>query len=419
MSDVRRLTTREAADRLGVRQQTLYAYVSRGLLHSERSPSGRGSTFDRAEIDALLDRGRRVRPELAGARTWRGPVVDTDLTLIQDGTLYLRGVDALELSRSLPFEAVASWLWTGEVDPRPFVSPAAPLAAASTAVGTLPPTSDLVSRLRVAVVAAAAADPLRYDVGPGVVPTARGLVATMVDALPAAGAVPPRRTSAAPVARRLWSRLTARRPTAGLLQALDASMVLLVDHDLAVSTVAARVAASTRAHPYAVVSTGLSAMEDPLHGGASTLAFSMLLDAVDRGARTVVADHLRSGRELPGFGHSLYPDGDPRATELMRRLSQERAAARVLEVVNELGDASRQQPNVDLMLAALALATGMGRTAGEVVFAVARSVGWIAHALEEYDESPLRFRGQGRYRGPQPPQPVPTVLSEPSQRGRA
>jgi citrate synthase len=409
MADSRRLTTQEAADRLGVRPQTLYAYVSRGLLHSERSPSGRGSTFDRAEIDDLLNRGRRVRPDLAGARSWRGPVVDTDITLISDGRLYLRGVDAIQLSRSLSFEAVASWLWTGEADTRPFVAPAAPLAAASAAVRALPDTTDLVSRLRVAVAAAAAADPLRYDVGAGVVPTARGLVASMVEALPTVGATgtSTRRTAAAPVARRLWDRLTSRRPSEGLLGCLDAALVLLVDHDLAVSTVAARVAASTRAHPYAVVSTGLSAMEGPLHGGASRLAFTTLREAIESGARAVVADHLRSGRALPGFGHSLYPDGDPRAVELMRRLAQEKAAARVLETVRELSEASRQHPNIDLLLAALALAAEMDRTAGEVVFAVARSVGWIAHALEEYDESPLRFRGQGRYRGPRPPQPVP------------
>jgi citrate synthase len=410
VADPRRLTTPEAADRLGVRPQTLYAYVSRGLLHSERSPSGRGSTFDRAEIDDLLDRGRRVRPDLASARSWRGPVVDTDITLISDGSLYLRGVDAIHLSRSLGFEAVASWLWTGEADTRPFAAPTAPLAAASAAVRALPETTDLVSRLRVAVAAAAAADPLRYDVGAGVVPKARGLVATMVEALPTVGAAraSTRRGATAPVARRLWARLTSRRPSEGLLQCLDAALVLLIDHDLAVSTVAARVAASTRAHPYAVVSTGLSAMEGPLHGGASRLAFVTLREAMESGARAVVADHLRSGREVPGFGHSLYPDGDPRAAELMRRLSQEHAAARVLDTVSELSEASRQHPNVDLLLAALALATGMDRTAGEVVFAVARSVGWIAHALEEYDESPLRFRGQGRYHGPRPPQPVPS-----------
>jgi citrate synthase len=421
MTDPRRLTTQQAADRLGVKPETVYAYVSRGILHSEREAAGRGSTFDRDEIDTLLDRGRRVRPQLAGARTWRGPVVDSDITMIADGRLYLRGVDAVELSRALGFEAVASWLWTGDTDTQPFVPPAPSLACATAAVRALPDTTDLVSRLRVAVAAAAAADPLRYDVRGGVVATARGLVATMVEALPvrgssakAASSSPSRSPSGGrqpsvvpPLPRRLWARLTPRRPTDRMLDSLDAALVLLIDHDLAVSTVAARVAASTRAHPYAVVSTGLSAMEGPLHGGASSLAFTMLAEARERGARSVVAEHLRSGRDLPGFGHSLYPDGDPRAAALRDRLAGERSADAVLDTVAQLADASRQQPNIDLLLAALAQASGMDRTAGEVVFAVARSVGWIAHALEEYDESPLRFRGQGRYRGPQPPQPLP------------
>jgi citrate synthase len=144
-----------------------------------------------------------------------------------------------------------------------------------------------------------------------------------------------------------------------------------------------------------------------LHGGASSLAFSMLREARQSGARTVVAEYLRNGHDLPGFGHALYPDGDPRAAALMDRLSQVPSVDPVLDTVTQLADASRQQPNVDLLLAALAQASGMDRTAGEVVFAVARSVGWIAHALEEYDEAPLRFRGHGRYPGPQPPQPVP------------
>jgi citrate synthase len=420
MDNRRRLTTQQAADRLGVKPQTVYAYVSRGLLHSQRAAAGRGSTFDHDEVDALLDRGRRLRPELAGARTWRGPVVDTDITLIAEGRLYFRGVDAVELSTSLGFEAVASWLWTGDPDPQPFVAPPASLTSAATAVQALPDTADLVSRLRVAVAAAAAADTLRYDVGGGVVPTARGLVATMVEALPVVGSTRAsastpsrsqsggrRRSVVPPLARRLWSRLTPQRPTDALLGCLDAALVLLIDHDLAVSTVAARVAASTRAHPYSVVSTGLSAMEGPLHGGASSLAFTMLRESSERGVRTVVAEHLRSGRDLPGFGHSLYPDGDPRASALMDRLAGERSTGAVLDTVAQLADVSRQQPNVDLLLAALAQTSGMDRTAGEVVFAVARSVGWIAHALEEYDESPLRFRGQGRYRGPHPPQPVP------------
>jgi citrate synthase len=180
-----------------------------------------------------------------------------------------------------------------------------------------------------------------------------------------------------------------------------------MDHDLAVSTVAARTAASVRAHPYAVVATGLSAMEGPLHGAASTLAHAVLTDALAGGAAAVVAEHRRTDRPLPGFGHRLYPEGDPRAGAILEALARDRSARRVVATVEQLAEESDERPNVDLALAALAVAADMPRTAGEVIFAIARSVGWVAHALEEYDETPLRFRGHGRYRGPKPPQPVP------------
>ena len=409
--DESRLTSREVADRLGVRLETVYAYVSRGVLTSRRAPTGRGSTFDRAEVDALLDRERRGRPgRPPRPSTWRGPVVDTDITLIEDGGLFFRGVDAVALARAGDLERAAQWLWTGETAPTRFVAPAEPLAAARAAVAALPASADLVSLLRVAVAAASSADPLRYDTrGAAVLHTARGLLATMVQALPRQGdrATAGPDEDGDPLAARLWARLTALAPDPGLLRCLDAALVVLVDHDLAVSTVAVRTAASVRAHPYAVVSTGLSAMEGPLHGAASTLAYDVLHGCLDGDPRLVVAEHLRAGRSLPGFGHRLYPDGDPRATMLLDLLAGEPAAAAAVAAVQQLAAASGQRPNVDLALAALALAAGMPRDAGEVVFSVARSVGWVAHALEEYDEPPLRFRGQGDYRGPRPPQPPP------------
>lgn len=416
-SGTRRLSSSEVADRLGVRLQTVYAYVSRGLLISERAPSGRGSTFDRDQVEALLDRERHRRPATSG--TWRGPVVDTDVTLIEAGRLSFRGVDAVQLSRTLGFEAAAQWLWTGEIGherSRRFTAPAAPLLAARSAVAALPGETDLVALLRVALAAAACADPLRYDLRTeAVLPTARGLVATMVDALPPAtgprggAAAVPRgaEAGAVPLARRLWPRLTARKVDDALLGALEAALVLLLDHDLAVSTVAVRTAASARANPYACVATGLAAMEGPLHGAASALAVDLLQAALRGDPRAVVAEHLRAGRDLPGFGHRSYPSGDPRAVELLDRLAASSAAGPALSAVEALEEANGLAPNVDLALAALAVSAAMPRTAGEVVFSLARSVGWVAHALEEYDETPLRFRGHGSYRGPRPHQPVP------------
>jgi citrate synthase len=417
--DDRRLSSREAADRLGVRLETVYAYVSRGLLTSRRAATGRGSTFDRDEVEALLARDRRGGSAQPGGPSrpagWRGPTVDTDITLIEDARLFFRGVEAVALARAGGFERAAQWLWTGATGRSRFQPSPEPLAAARAAVAALPPTADLVSRLRVAVAAASSADPLRYDTrGAAVLATAAALLATMVEALPRtdggaadAADVPDRAGEDPPLAARLWARLTPRAPTKGLLRALDAALVVLVDHDLAVSTVAARTAASARAHPYAVVSTGLSAMEGPLHGAASTLAYDVLGECLEGDPRLVVAEHLRAGRALPGFGHGLYPEGDPRASLLLELLGKDLAAAAVVGAVQRLTAASGLQPNIDLALAALAHAAGMPRDAGEVVFSLARSVGWVAHALEEYDETPLRFRGQGHYRGPRPPQPLP------------
>ncbi|NEA07762.1 citrate synthase, partial [Streptomyces sp. SID10692] len=173
-----------------------------------------------------------------------------------------------------------------------------------------------------------------------------------------------------------------------------------------------RVAASARDHPYAVVSAGLGVLEGPLHGAASGLAHRMLQEAVDRGSAVpVVADHLRTGRRVPGLGHRLYRGEDPRATLLFELLARVPQAAGALAAAREVvATTARHTPlhaNIDLALAVLSVSAGMPAEAGETVFAVARTAGWVAHALEEYEERPLRIRPSGQYTGPRPPQPLP------------
>ncbi|MFD7621320.1 helix-turn-helix domain-containing protein, partial [Streptomyces sp. NPDC059802] len=180
----RRLSTREAAERLGVKPETVYAYVSRGQLSSRRAPGGRGSTFDAAEVDALVRRtGRKAPSPATGDLVFR-----TGITLIEGDRYYFRGVDATELARRYAYEEVAEWLWTGELRPGVrFTAPAEALAAARRAVDALPAHSGSTDRLRVAVVAAATADPLRFDLSrEAVLAAARSLVPTLVGALPLA-----------------------------------------------------------------------------------------------------------------------------------------------------------------------------------------------------------------------------------------
>ncbi|MEV7582909.1 citrate synthase [Streptomyces erythrochromogenes] len=403
----RRLSTQEAARVLGVKPATVYAYVSRGQLASRRDPAGRGSSFDAAEVEALARRSRRE----AAAAPAGELAVRTALTLIEPDRYYFRGVDAVDLASRYPYEEVAEWLWTGNLTlGARFTAPAEVLEAARRAVDALPAHSGPVDRLRVAVAAAAVADPLRFDLSEeAVLGSARCLIPTLVGALPAAGGG---RAGDGRIARQLWSRLTSREPDPDALAVLDLALALLVDHDLAASTLAVRVAASARAHPYAAVSAGLGALEGPLHGAAGRLAHRMLVEVLDQGgAAPVVAEYLRAGRRVPGLGHRLYRGEDPRAGALFARLEGLDEAAPALAAAREVVAVTSRQgglhANVDLALAVLTVSCGMAPEAGETVFAVARTAGWIAHALEEYQERPLRMRPSGQYHGPRPPQPIP------------
>jgi citrate synthase len=412
------LSTAEAAARLGVKPATLYAYVSRGLLGRERAPDGRTSTFDPAEVDRLAGPGRARR----GRRPATDLVVPSALTAIDQGLPWYRGLAATDLAGTRRFEEVAEWLWTahlpatsptgagpplGPGGPAPWHAGAAALEAGRQAQAALPEAALPLERIRVIAAALAAGDELRLELHPAAVTAAgRSLIAGLVDCLPPAAPVEPTGPGAGSIAARLWRGLSAADPAAGLVGVLDAALVLLADHELAASTVAARVAASVRADPYAVVSAGLATVSGTLHGGAS-LGIEALLDEIDRPeqAATVVGARLRRGERLRGFGHRLYPDGDPRARYLITRLRATAAGSPRMEVVNALLAATTHrglpQPNVDLALAALAHVTTMTRGAAEAIFAIARTAGWIAHALEEYDRNtPIRPRAV--YTGPPP-----------------
>ncbi|HYX60233.1 MAG TPA: citrate/2-methylcitrate synthase [Streptosporangiaceae bacterium] len=182
------------------------------------------------------------------------------------------------------------------------------------------------------------------------------------------------------------------------MRALSAALVLLADHELAASTLAARAAASVRADPYAVVGTGLGAMSGALHGGASLGAETLMAAASGpEDVPRVVAELLRRGEKVPGFGHFVYRGGDPRAIlllDLVRRVAPKSRQLAVADAVfAEVRHKSLPEPNIDFAIATLVRVAGMVRGAGEAIFAVARTAGWIAHALEAYSgPGPLRPR---------------------------
>ena len=342
----------------------------------------------------LARRGRPRRPAGAADITVRSAITE-----ISGDHLRYRGLDATRLAVSRSYEDVAELLWTGDLPaeaPRePWQARPAALTAGRAAQAALPAGTLPLERLQVIVPAMAATDPLRLQLDRAAVLAAgRSIVAGMVECLPPGGTV----TAGEPIAGRLWARLCDQRASPGLLRALSATLVLLADHELAASTLAARVAASVRADPYAVVGTGLGAVSGALHGGASLGAETLVAaasspDDVPR----VVAELLRRGEKVPGFGHFVYRGGDPRAIvllDLVRRAAPKSGQLAVAEaVLAELRQKSLPEPNTDFAIATLARVSGMVRGAGEAIFAVARTAGWIAHALEAYaGDGPLRLR---------------------------
>ncbi len=391
------MTTPEAAARLGVKTATLYAYVSRGVLARRRSPTGQ-SMFDPAEVDRLARRGRPRRGSIGDE-----VVIESRITALGPDRPFYRGRDALELARSAAFEAVAEWLWTGDPGvlqrpPAAWQPPEFGTTAGRAAQSGLPPDVLALERLQVIVPALAATDPMRSNLEPGaVLDIGRGLIAGMVDSLPGPAA-------SGGIAARLWVKLGPARPRSRLVDALRAALVLVADHELAASTLAARVAASVHADPYAVVMAGLGTMSGPLHGGASLGAESLLAEADGPGSvREILGLRLRRGERIPGYGHMVYRPTDARATVLLDRIRALAPSHPKLAVAEAmLAEARRRrvpEPNIDFALAVLTQVAGMRIGAGEAIFAVARTAGWLAHAREEYERR-TRLRLRAVYIGP-------------------
>ncbi|MGW0805423.1 citrate synthase [Nonomuraea sp. NPDC002799] len=418
-----------ASERLGVKPATLYAYVSRGVLQRRHSADGRRSLFSAEEIERLARRGRprSQPPEL---------VIESAITALGVDRPYYRGVDALELARANTFESVADWLWTADPatlrPPRPAPALGGPgdrasgssagqthappsstgdpvavwrcdpdaLRAAVSAQRGLPADLLPLDRLQVIITVLGASDTLRYQLGPAsVTATGRRLIAGLVDAMPRLD--DPQGDS---IAERLWSRLCPRPATPELLGAVQAALVLIADHELAASTLAARVAASAKADPYAVVLTGLGVLGGPLHGGASYGAERLLTEVTEpHQAARAIAERVRRGERIPGFGHTVYKNGDGRGALLLDLIKEaapghERIAAGVA-VLEEMRRRRLPEHNFDFALAILTAVSGMAHGAGEAIFAVGRVVGWLAHAMEEYERGAI-LRLRATYTGP-------------------
>lgn len=408
------LSARQAAGRLGVKLDTLYAYVSRGLLRSVRLPGSRERHYRAADIERF-----RAGRGADRARQALTPVIDSAICLIEDGRFYYRGADAVGLAETASLEQIAALLWRVERASVPAAS--APGAASASTLasaagrggsgrgrGSHPPAPGLIERCQVRLAGLAAGDLAALDLTPaGVARTGATILAELTagvaDTAPGTAAAGAAKTAAAsaPVHRQLAARWALDEPGADLVRRC---LVLLADHELNASTFIARCVASTGATPYAVVAAALSALSGRKHGGASARAEALFREIGPHGdALAVMAARLARDDDVPGLGHPLYPEGDPRALAIVAALGAARpdAGRRAAQAAVAACELTGQHPNVDFALGAAVTALGLPPGSALGLFVVARSVGWIAHAIEQYEEGVL-IRPRARYTGPRP-----------------
>ena len=379
------ISANEAARLLGVTKPTLYAYVSRGVVERRRAVDGRTSLYVREAIEELASR-RRTRAPVE--RPSIDVQIGSSLTHLSDDGVTYRGIDVIDLARTSTFEAVAELLWTGElVHDRPAWPLDRRLLARCEAVVTASGTTDPIRAL------ALAATVLGDETEPGdsAAPVARRLLAIAPTLLGGR-----RRGS---IAERLASACVAS-PDGAFVDAIDRVLVLLADHELATSTLAVRVATSVRPDPGAVLATGLLSVGGLFHGRAASGTTDLFREAAEIGARDTVRRRLDRRERLPGFGHTVYRNGDPRLPPLLETIAAlpdpDSRGAVVDAVRTEAGLAIGQLPNVDFGLGALNYVAGLRDDVP--FFAVARIAGWAAHHDEELTERPVRYRGLSKPR---------------------
>lgn len=404
------LTGAEAAALLGVKRETLYAYASRGLVSSVPGPAGRARRYARIDLEALRARaGARSghAPVAAGALQWGEPVLESAISRIDAAGPSYRGHRAADLAqRGVRFEAVAELLWTGTLPEGDTRWEVRGLGVAPSKLAALLPRGETpIAALTLALAALGVADPTRFDVRePEELARARVLLRRLAASV--AFAHEPSRLApslAAPtLAESLLVALGGRRSDAAL-GAVGRALVVCADHELPVSTFAARVVASSGADLYACLAAGLAALSGPEHGGVSTRV-EVLLREVGRPerARAVLLDRLRRGEPIPGFGHRLYPDGDPRLPPLLeaaRQASPERLGLRTLfAIVDAMTELRHGPATLDIGLVAVAEALGLPAGSALAFFALGRLAGWVAHVLEQRRAGVL-LRPRARYVG--------------------
>lgn len=387
------IDAREASRRLGVSRPTLYAYVSRGLIKAIPAEDPRQSRYLGDAVDHLATtrkRGRKPKEIAKATLDWGMPVLESGLTLIENGHCHYRGNDIVDLARESTLEDVAALLWQMPVKiafPR-----RAPdyRKAFATLIGHT--DTAFASDTLLPLFSVAAGDEATSAWRSGT-ELARGC-GDLVRLLAAAALRQPPRSD--PIHQQLAGAWGVSADESGLIRQ---ALVLCADHELNASSFTARCVASTGASLKATTIAALAALSGIKHG-AMTAQVERLWDSLDAAdPNPGLRDRLSAGETIPGFGHPLYPDGDIRAKALLSTILPDFAdAARLAEAVEEL---TGSDPSIDFALVALRRHLKLPEGAAFLLFAIGRSVGWIAHGLEQRSTDQL-IRPRALYTGPRP-----------------
>jgi len=390
------LSAREASAELAISPATLYAYVSRGLIRSEPSPDSRSHRYRAEDIRGLKER-RLPSVEPRGFKSFDPdlPVLDSAIaTITEEGAIY-RGVNCVDLAEKGTLEHAATLLWdvTG-VDP--FAADNCPqVSDEMRAIAEAARRAAPIDRAIAVLALATSADPgafTRAPEGRAMVGARilRLLVATMLNTQPSAE---PLHLQIA----RIWAADNKHAP-----DLIRRALVLLADHELNASTFTVRCAASTGLSLYDAIIAGLAALKGPKHGGAGVLASRLVKMLIDHDPEPVIRERVALGERFAGFGHGVYKRGDPRAISLLNALTHAGAARKFTrEVPDRIAEATGEFVNIDYALAVLAHSLRLAPGSEITLFAMARAVGWIAHASEQLQHGKL-IRPRARYVGPAP-----------------
>lgn len=392
------LSAEEAARLLGVSRATLYAYVSRGLIRSEPEASdSRRHRYSAEDVRRLRQRkAQRREPGLAAALALQfgAPVLTSSLTYIDGERFFYRGRDALQLAVTSSIEEVAGLLWCGDWHAELQIETALDMSVVADAPNQL----STLEHFQQILLYAAASDIGAYDLRAKAVRATGARILGLLT-VSAAGV-----ELCGTIARTLVDGWGVAQNEAERL--LSTALILCADHELNVSSFTARCVASAGSTPYQVVLAGLAALQGMKHGG-HTSHVATLFDEIREPQRVtqVLKDRLRRGDAIPGFGHPLYSNGDPRARlllEVIRKAAPEHQVTILAgEVEKQASSLTGRRPTIDFGLVTLSNLLGLARDGGLTIFALGRTVGWIAHAIEQY-ESGKMIRPRARYGGPLP-----------------